>query len=86
MEVNLRHRKTKIKLVSNFKTKEIIYLNHNTVEVNGQGIEDVDRLVYLGATVSKKGRDTQDIHSRVVKARGVFMRLKKIWSCNSISQ
>ena len=25
------------------------------VEVNGRGIEDVDRFVYLGATVSKEG-------------------------------
>ena len=55
------------------------------VEVNGQGIEDVDRFVYLGATVSKEGGGTEDIHNRVVKARGVFMRLKKIWRRHSIS-
>ena len=56
------------------------------VEVNGRGIEDVDRFLYLGATVSKEGRGTEDIHNRVVKARGVFLRLKKIWSSNSISR
>ena len=39
------------------------------VEVNGRGIEDVDRFVYLGATVSKEGGGTEDIHNRVVKAR-----------------
>ena len=41
------------------------------VEVNGRGIEDVDRFVYLGATVSKEGGGTEDIQNRVVKARGV---------------
>ena len=60
--------------------------NNDMVEVNGQGIEDVDRFVYLGATVSKEGGGTEDIHNRVVKARGVFMRLKKIWSSYSISR
>ena len=56
------------------------------VEVNGRGIDDVDRFVYLGATVSKEGGGTEDIHNRVVKARGVFLRLKNIWSSNSISR
>ena len=55
------------------------------VEVNGRGIKDVDRFVYLGATVSQEGGGTEDIHNRVIKARGVFLRLKKIWSSNSIS-
>ena len=44
--------------------------NNDVVEVNGRGIEDVDRFVYLGATVSKEGGGTEDIHNRVVKARG----------------
>ena len=56
------------------------------VEVNGRGIEDVDRFVYLGATVSKEGGGTEDIQNRVVKARGIFLRLKKIWSSHSISR
>ena len=56
------------------------------VEVNGRGIEDVDSFLYLGATVSKEGGGTEDIHNRVVKARGVFLRLKNIWSSNSISR
>ena len=44
------------------------------------GIEDVDKFhfVYLGATVSKEGRGTLDIHNRVVKPEGylrdLFMR------------
>jgi len=53
--------------------------NNDIVEVNGRGIEDVDRFVYLG------GGGTEDIHNRVVKARGVSLRLKKTWSSHSIS-
>ena len=56
------------------------------VEVNGRGIEDVDRFVYLGATVFKEGGGTEEIQNRVVKARGIFLRLKKIWSSHSISR
>ena len=33
-----------------------------------------------GATVSKEGGGAQDIHNWVVKARGVFIRLRMIWS------
>jgi len=44
--------------------------NNDVLEVNGRGIEDVDRFVYLGTTVSKEGGGTEDIHNRVVKARG----------------
>ena len=35
---------------------------------------------YLGATDSKEGGETEDIDNREVKARGVFLRLKKIRS------
>ena len=56
------------------------------VEVYGRGIEDIDKFVYLGATVSKEGGGTEEIHNRVVKARGAFVRLTKIWSSNSISR
>ena len=57
------------------------------LEVNGQGIEDVDRFMYLRATVSKEGGGTEeDIHNRVVTAKGVFLRLKKIWSSKIIGR
>ena len=38
--------------------------------------------MYLGATFSKEGEGTQDIDNGVVKARGVFTRLRKICSTN----
>ena len=73
--------------VDKCKLVRIYSRNIDMVDVNGRGIEDVDRFGYLGATVSgKEGGGTEDIHNRVVKARGVFLRLKKIWSSHSISQ
>ena len=60
--------------------------NNDMVEVNGRGTEDVDRFVYLRATVSKDGGCTEDIHNRAVKTRGVFLRLKKIWNSHNISR
>ena len=56
----------------------INFRKNDAVEVNGQGIEDVDKFVYQEATVSKEVGGMQDIHNRVVKARGVFMRLWNI--------
>ena len=52
--------------------------NNDVVEVN--------RFVYLGATVPKEGGGTEEIHNRVVKTRGVFLRLQKIWSSHNISR
>ena len=64
--------------VDKCKRLRINWRNNDAVEVNGQGIEDDDRFVYLEAKVSKEDGGTQDIYNRVVKARGVFLRLKKI--------
>lgn len=40
----------------------------------------------MGATVSQEGGGTEEIHNRVVKERGIFVGLTKIWSSNSISR
>ena len=77
----LTHEAERVGLKVNVDKCKLLRINswsNDVVEVNGRGIEDVDRFVYLGATVSKEGGGTEDIQSRVVKARGVFLRLKKI--------
>ena len=73
-------------IVDKCKLLRINSSNNDAVEVNGRGIEDDDRFVYFGATVTKESGGTEDIHNRVVKARRVFLKLKKIWSSNSISR
>ena len=85
----LAHEAERVGLTINVDKCKLLRINsrnNDMVEVNGKGIEDVDRFVYLGATVSKEGGGTEDIHNRVLKARWVFMRLKKIWRSHSLSR
>ena len=42
--------------------------------------------MYMGSRVSEGNGGTEDIENRVVKARGLFLKLKKIWISNSIDQ
>jgi len=55
----------------------INFRKNDAVEVNGQGIEDDDKFVYQKATVSKEGGGMQDIHNRVVKARGGIYEIEE---------
>ena len=49
--------------------------------INGQQIEDTEKFVYLiGTTVSNIGDGTEGINNRVLKAEGVFHKLRKIWT------
>ena len=45
----------KVNVDKSSKLLRINVRNNDMVEVNGRGIEDVDRFVYLRATVSKEG-------------------------------
>ena len=72
--------------VEKYKLLRINSRINDAVQVNAQDRDDVDKFVYLRVTVFKEGKGTQDIHKRVVKARGVFVRLRKIWGTNSISR
>ncbi|CAB4000379.1 Hypothetical predicted protein [Paramuricea clavata] len=49
-------------------------------------IEDVEEFSYLGATVCKDGGGMKDLKNRLSKARGAFIRLKKIWRSSNISR
>ena len=69
----LTHKAERVGLKVNVDKCKLLRINsrsNDVLEVNGRGIEDVDRFVYLGATVSKEGGGTEDIQNRVVKARG----------------
>ena len=49
-------------------------------------IEEVEEFSYLGATVCKDGGGMKDLKNRLSKARGAFIRLKKIWRSSNISR
>lgn len=56
------------------------------IKINNRELEDVDKFVYLGATVSQQGGGMEDMKGRVSKARSTFIKLKKIWNSNNISK
>ena len=45
----------------------------------------VDSFTYLGSIISKDGGSSEDIKSRIAKAQGVFLQLKKAWKNRKIS-
>ena len=73
----------------NIKKCKLLRLNTRNKEpvmIKDQEIEDVEKFVYLGATGSNVGGGTENINNRVLKAKGVFRKLRKIWSSKTISK
>ena len=66
------------------KAMRIHARNQEKIIINGQGIEDVNEFVYLGARVCKEGGGVKDLKNRLSKARGAFNKLNKIWISNNI--
>ncbi len=54
------------------------------IVIDGNRLDDVEEFSYLGATISKDGGGTRDMKNRLSKARGTFVRLRKIWSSKQI--
>ena len=70
------------------KTK-VMRLNAKSQEritVDGQGIGEVETFNYQGATTCKEGGGMKDLKNRLAKARGTFVKLKRIWSSKNISK
>ena len=53
--------------------------------MNRVQLEEVDSFKYLGATVTKKGRSTVEVKTRLAMATSALARLFKIWKSNNIS-
>lgn len=68
------------------KTMRIYARNQEKIKVNGEYTEDGDEFTYIGATVSKDGGGMKDLKNRLSKARGAFIKLKKIWNSKSITR
>ena len=65
------------------KTMRMHARKQEKITVNGEHIEDVEDFTYLGATVSKDGGGMRDLKNRLSKARGAFIKMKKIWNSKS---
>ena len=53
--------------------------------MNGQQLEEVSSFKYLGSTLTKDGRSTMEIKTRLAIATASMAKLNKIWSNNCIS-
>lgn len=52
--------------------------NNEAITVNGLALKDVEKFIYLGATVCKQGGGEEDIKARLGKARGAFVKLNRV--------
>ena len=61
-------------------------VNHGIkVQLEGSDINEVEKFVYLGATVTTTGGTGEDISARLGKAQAIFCNLKNIWSNSQLS-
>ena len=74
--------------VSNEKSKVMANSVHNThaqIHMNGQQLEEVDAFKYLGSTLTKDGRSSTEIKTRIGIATSAMTKLNKIWRSKDIS-
>lgn len=79
----LHRTSTSLGLNINLKKTKIMRINarnKNSVQVNGEPLEDVDTFTYLGSIITTSGGTDEDITSRINKARHVFAILKPVWT------
>ena len=74
--------------VSTEKSKVLVNSTTNThaeIYMNGQQLEEVDAFKYLGATLTKDGRSTTEVKTRLAIATSAMAKLNKIWRSREIS-
>lgn len=64
------------------KTKELRINQESSQQLmlEDKPIEKVSHFQYLGSIITENGGATEDVESRIKKARGAFTRLNKVWS------
>ena len=73
---------------SSEKSKIVVKSTNNTparIQMNGQLLEEVDAFKYLGSTLTKDGRSTKEIKTRIGLATSAMARLNKVWRSRDIS-
>ena len=72
--------------VGKCKVMRVNARNNEAITVNGLALEDVEKFIYLGATVCKQGGGEEDIKARLGKARGAFVKLNRVWNSSSVTR
>ena len=57
----------------------------NVITMNSETLESVDKLKYLGATLTKDGKNEKEIKIRLAIANSSLVNLNTIWKSRSIS-
>ena len=71
------------------KTKTMVFSKKNDVtvkiEIDGEEIEQVNKMKYLGVTLTEDGRSTEEIKIRIAKAKAAFSEMKNILTSHQLS-
>ena len=81
----LSHYASQLGLQLNTNKTEEMRLNvtcQDKLIVNGKEIKQVEKIVYLGTTMSTEDSTQKDIKNRLSKARAAFHKLRPIWKTN----
>ena len=76
----------RIGLKINIEKTKIMKLNpknKDPIILRGQEVEEVNKFVYLGATITPEGGGMGDLKNRITRARNTFTKLGKIWKNQS---
>ncbi|VDP84743.1 unnamed protein product [Schistosoma mattheei] len=77
--VGLSIHKGKTKVLE-FKTE-----NSNPITLDGETLEEVESLTYLGSIIDEQGGSDADVKLRIGKAMVAFLQLKNIWNSKQLS-
>ena len=56
------------------------------LQVDGQCLQQTERFIYLGGTISSKEGSEADVSRRIGIARGIFHALSKVWTSKDIKK
>ena len=56
------------------------------IQTDGQCLQQTDRFIYLGGTISSKEGSEVDVSRRIGIARGIFHALSKVWTSKDIKK
>jgi len=77
--IKINERKTKYMVIS--KQDRV----SDNLSLNGEAVERCHHFKYLGCLVNERWEMAQEINSRIEQARGVFTRMKKVFSDRTLS-
>ncbi|VDP69621.1 unnamed protein product [Schistosoma mattheei] len=57
----------------------------NPITIDGEDLEDVETLTYLGSIIDEQGESDADVKVRIGKSRAAYLQLRNIWNSKQLS-